>query len=301
MPSVAEAAAAPDWEVYDRISIARPPSGAPAIKEGSPSFILIMGWMNGSFRYVSKYAPWYLERGYTVGIVLSESENFYMSEADLIAKYKGVVTALEQYGLLNGSETYTGPRKSCIIHVFSNGGVSALHFVLRAAGMPQPTVHSVQTGEFPEAERVPPSLAIAGVIADSCPGHGDFVPTVKAFTGSLRNPVVWAIGIVLATGLFVGYRCYGALTKSGDPLIFFGSLFSNPSVLEPSAPQLYLHSAKDDLVLESHIEAHLERLQTRGFSAQVRKWEDSGHVRLMKDHPDEYWEAVSALLAKWAA
>ncbi|KAI8835539.1 hypothetical protein BC829DRAFT_493542 [Chytridium lagenaria] len=86
--------------------------GTPTSGPAQVQVVLIFGWMNGKMQFVNKYATYYRERGYTVLVNLSRSQDFFLSGP----AFKEAIPYLESLGILEGG------KNKAIVHAFSNGG-----------------------------------------------------------------------------------------------------------------------------------------------------------------------------------
>ncbi|KAI9345158.1 hypothetical protein DFJ73DRAFT_797033 [Zopfochytrium polystomum] len=273
------------------------------------SAVLLLGWMDGKYKNVEKYASFYLERGHPVVLGLSTWKNVFLGGGKQVAA--DAAPALEAAGALD-------PKKGgTIVHAFSNGGVVTLDQILK---------------HLPETTTPSRTLALRALILDSAPGRPTVTSAVNAMTVSIRSTIARAVARAVVRAVFyawiaVRWMCV-ALRIPVEPLVVAeaarkvlglpkggGRGSTRPeaaAVPFTKAPKLFLYSREDALVLSEHVEEYIERAKEAeaavaaaekeqagsGVVSRVhaKRFDGSGHVRHAVDFPKEYWGAVDAFL-----
>ncbi|KAL2829621.1 hypothetical protein BJY01DRAFT_261194 [Aspergillus pseudoustus] len=65
-----------------------------------------------------------------------------------------------------------------------------------------------------------------------------------------------------------------------------------PELASLEARRLYLYGKEDQIILWSDIESHVAKVRERGWKADCRLFEGSGHVDHMRKSPAVYWKAI---------
>jgi pimeloyl-ACP methyl ester carboxylesterase len=84
-----------------------------------------------------------------------------------------------------------------------------------------------------------------------------------------------------------------------EPFALVQEHLTDPTLIPPCAPRLYIYSTPDQLVPVQDVEAHIERAKAKGVkSITVLKDETSGHVDHLRRDPVAYWETIRKLWAR---
>ncbi|CAO1614673.1 unnamed protein product [Sympodiomycopsis kandeliae] len=199
-----------------------------------------------------------------------------------------------------------------LIHTFSDGGSSNLHFLLN-----QLKTHST-------------SPAIRATIFDSSPSAGTPIPGATAFTMPLMKSNWWIVRIVirrlvksfLIVYLYLVWVVKRTIGKKSRHDVFRQSLNNPKSWSRASSaglpPRLYLYSKADALVpykaVEEHArtaanqsadgnldlvdveKSHSDDSQAKSDRIRLRRWTKAPHCSMARVDPERYWKEVSHFL-----
>lgn len=200
-----------------------------------------------------------------------------------------------------------------LIHSFSDGGASNLHYLLG---------HLRDDGAAAHAALLP----IRATIFDSSPSAGTPIPGATAFTMPLLKSPRWLVRVVirrlvravLIVYLYALWALRKALARKSRHEVFRTSLNDAKSwQRETLPPRLYLYSQADALVPYKAVEAHARHAAggseegvdfkavegtvdddapTRSPSIRMRRWKDAPHCSMARVDSDRYWHHVGKFL-----
>ncbi|KAJ3380888.1 hypothetical protein HDU84_005524 [Entophlyctis sp. JEL0112] len=253
-------------------------------------FVLILGWLDGQFRYVEKYAQWYRTNGYTAIIMLSKSSDHSPFDipktgSDLDPdSLKPLFDYLAEKGLItnqNSSSVGAVPSKHFVVHVFSNGGCFLLRRLILCLG---------------GADKC--FTPATGVLLDSCPsklsaaGGAGFISASIA-KHWLAKAVLWHV----AYAYFVVVLYF--LDQEKTPIEVSAKYAISQKNVEGNliGPRLFLYSDTDELVICKEVQSRIEEAkQEGGFVVKEKKFVGSEHVKHAVMHKEEYWGTVQDFL-----
>lgn len=138
---------------------------------------------------------------------------------------------------------------------------------------------------------VNPKIDLRAVIMDSTPGRVDRKLYHRAFSKAIfpKSRYMSALANIALTPIFDAFLMASkSHRKTTEATI--QALYDNPV----QVPTLMLGSERDELILHKHMLEYAERARQAGTEVQTRFWSDSGHVRLYKDHQNEYVALIQA-------
>jgi pimeloyl-ACP methyl ester carboxylesterase len=135
-----------------------------------------------------------------------------------------------------------------------------------------------------------PEFDVRGLIFDSAPGSVHPALTIRGFaTMALPHSPRLAAVTQAVVGPF--FNLFVNLSDSTK----FGKGVSDRIYEKPSkVPTLILGSERDQMIPHTEMKAYAEAASRAGTLVQTKFWPDSGHIRLSKDHADEYKALVRA-------
>lgn len=230
--------------------------------------IILLGWMGGSSKHLSKYSDYYRNKGYNIVIFPCKlSSLFKTPNGDLLK----LVDTLTEMGCIRRVDEK--PRNSAVVHLFSNGGACNLWHLTKYLQ----TKHGLH-------------LSVSHMIIDSAPGDGNYSEVVSSFKGVVQNKhveqlVPLASFITLSYWKLLAYQILGTLLEK--------KLYN--------CPRLILYSKADTVIHYKSIENFIERSRTMGFVIESIRWGDSDHVRHLLQNPQEYKECIDRFLSKYSS
>ena len=141
-----------------------------------------------------------------------------------------------------------------------------------------------------------PVIDLRGFIMDSTPGRVDRELCHIAFSKAMfpKSKIMSAIAdILLAPIFYVFFMAAKSRIEAMEATV--QAFYDNPV----KAPTLMLGSERDELVLYKHMLEYSEVARQAGTDIQTQFWCDSGHVRLYKDHQDEYTSLIQSFTRKF--
>ncbi|KIY50435.1 hypothetical protein FISHEDRAFT_71492 [Fistulina hepatica ATCC 64428] len=270
------------------VFFSRPAAGA-AAETTCPSVVLVLGWMDGKMRYVSKYSDKYRAMFplSTIVVVLSTTANEWSSSKT----QEKLITPVADI-LMN--EVVTAPNsqtQGVLIHVISNGGGFQLVALTKVLSKRKLRGNS-STVKAPIA-----------LVLDSTPGADGLASALASFTP--KNPIVRIFATPLVALLYGIFHLINA--AGGNPPIYEELRdILNQSVLLPgiagedilSVPRVYIYSQDDKMTLAKNVERHIQDAKSRGFNVDVESLISSKHVTHARTDPERYWGAVQRVWEK---
>ncbi|KAJ3093757.1 hypothetical protein HK100_006424 [Physocladia obscura] len=246
-------------------------------------YAILLGWLDGKFQYLEKYAQQYRQRNYTVIVFPSISadqsamENAKVGDALRFDQLRPLVSYLNEHNITEPLQSSENPNlPSLVIHNFSNGGC----FVLRRL------VLALEA----ESRR----FIRSAVILDSCPSHA--TPTAGAgfFSASYKQPIIKSIVWTIA---YAGLYLYSSIFDMNlNPINVCGKY----GILDSCGvrgPRLFLYSDTDELVPMAEVESRIKEAEMDGVVVVSKKFSGSEHVKHAVMFPNEYWAAVDTFLS----
>lgn len=68
---------------------------------------------------------------------------------------------------------------------------------------------------------------------------------------------------------------------------------STPDLCPTASNKLYLYGTDDEIILPQDVEGFIKQSREIGYHAEAEKFEGSGHVGHMREHPERYWAAIA--------
>ncbi|KAL1410531.1 hypothetical protein Q8F55_004544 [Vanrija albida] len=171
----------------------------------------------------------------------------------------------------------SAPRPELLIHVWSNGGSTALahiRAVLKKAGVQLPRYSFVM---------------------DSTPGQFHYRSTFTAFALSfppwlrrLLSPFLHAMVCWFWLRQNVS-RIFGG---AGGPLRTSAASHNTPAARAAEVRRAYIYSNGDKLIHAADVEEHAREAEALGFTVRRENFGNSAHVAHMKADPERYWRVA---------
>lgn len=245
-----------------------------------PDMILIFGWGDGLPKHVAKYAEGFstLYPAARQIIILGPiSKFFFASLARRVTDMGPVVEALKD--LVN---PVASKRSKIMIQAMSNSGGSNYASMLQAY-------------RDKYATPLPHQL----VIFDSTPGNpewswGRMLQWSRAMSMGMANYFPWPEFITRGFMSLTIMAVYiiGWLSRQEPAGKFAARVMDDPSYLSTETKKLYLYSKEDDMISYKDIEMYEAHARTKGYETQSVLFEGSPHVGHMRQHPEQYWNAI---------
>jgi hypothetical protein len=271
---------------------------------------LVLGHLGATSSALERYAYWYIQRGCSTLAAASPPGRF---AANLSLRSTAVNMLRETAEALKQAETTANRRVPVIIHSMSNGGcflLEQIEVILEQSNNTQGHAGSITAEADPSSvspeehldsetlSRIADRLAIGGQLFDSCPCviRTFWWQGSPAWNESFPHPewsstVRWRYTASATTALSLWCACTFAWQR---PRQFWTRMSSSRACRH----QTYLYSTRDTASDAKAVD-HLIETRKRGIpdlNVRVYQWNDSGHCRLHKDHPDEYQQAIDEAL-----
>lgn len=230
--------------------------------------IILLFWMNASFRYAGKYISEYVKAAAHARIVcVTTSSADYLSLKDTSRR---VMSAVD---ILRSSEN-AGDR--IFFHIFSNGGTLTLHQMAME--------YAKQTGKV---------LPMRSIIIDSAPGRTSLASGYRAFSYALpKQLIIRILGACTIWVTLVTMWIYGNITRTPPVGVIASRTLNNPDIINLKAQRCYIYSEMDDLIPFKDVEAHADEASNKGWLVSKEKFDGSPHVGHMRLDPVRYWNIV---------
>ncbi|KAK2934844.1 Protein of unknown function DUF829, TMEM53 [Fusarium oxysporum f. sp. vasinfectum] len=228
-----------------------------------PAAVVIYGWGDGLARHVGKYAEGYraLFPHSKILIILSPiSDAMFTGLETRTRAMQHVIDNLD--GLL---EEKTAP---ILIHSMSNTGAISYATTLKAF-------------RDKNGRQMPHQL----LVLDSTPGNPFW---------SWERLGQWSHAMALGTAKFFPWPF--VITKG-----IWGFVLTLDVVIKKltDSKRLYLYSKEDQIISHMDIEGYIAESQQRGYETRQELFVDTDHVGHMREHPEQYWKAISEAW-KWS-
>lgn len=252
---------------------------------------LVLGHLGSTAQStMDEFGQLYLERNCAAVTAASPTVRFFLTQHRLL---KPTVTAMikETAKLLRE----TGEQTPLVVHLFSNGGAFLLEEMERLMS------ESEMEGS-PGDSSDPLPLEDVNLIKrrleyqffDSCPCYLHMMWDISPyFNDAFPNPA-WrpASRKVYYLGSAVSLTMWCTLTGSIRRSSQFWSTMEQSSYCKH---QIYFYTTADMLTDATRIDELIEK-RRQGTEIIVRRYDDSNHCRLYKDHPDDYNQALDDCL-----
>ncbi|RDW70764.1 TMEM53 family protein [Aspergillus mulundensis] len=248
-----------------------------------PRTIVIAFWMNAATRSLVKYVAGYRKLAPRARIIfIRTSSTEFILRPTKRAQYARLAPAVEALQTL--------PADSPVfIHMFSNGGVFAVTYLLEA---------------YQKATGYP--LRVSSTVIDSAPGTATISASFKAFSYAL--PKTWILNILskiflwtYLASFFVLGKTVGTLFGIRDAISVARQSINDIKMMRGSDKaarprRCYIYSDADELVDWKDVETHASDAEAKGFVVRREKYAGSEHVAHMRADPERYWDTVTLYL-----
>lgn len=226
--------------------------------------VFVFGWLGSKPRHVHTIAEFY--RGMNVEVIP------YIQQPVSLLNLKQDQKSFER--MYNQALD-----RPVLCHIFSMNGSSAFYKTFADEKM-----------------IVNPRIDLRALIMDSTPGRVNRELYHRAFSKAIfpKSKVMSALAGAALTPVFDAFLLASkSHRKTTEATI--QALYNNPV----KVPTLMLGSEQDDLIFSKHMLEYAERARQAGAEVKTRFWGDSGHVRLYKDHRDEYVSLIQSFARKY--
>ena len=222
----------------------------------------LFGWGNGRMQHLIKYSNIFESQDFTTVCLTTPLVHFYMRPGSLATVYrKKIVQVLQKL-------TKTNPTRPIILMAFSQAGSNVM------ASMFQ---HLENSDSLP--------LNVVGTIFDSGP------MMYERLSSSTASGAVWSsykgtppmVTKIMIDGIVKRVAEY---QKSNNK--FMRSFDSTMMEYSSLAPQLFLCSSADKLMNYRDIVDISKEREQKGVPVYVKVWDDCDHIKMFRDHPNEY-------------
>ncbi|WOO79054.1 uncharacterized protein LOC62_02G002591 [Vanrija pseudolonga] len=166
------------------------------------------------------------------------------------------------------------PRAELLIHVWSNGGGSAL---------------AALRGVLKKAQVTLPRYSL---VLDSTPGQFHYRSTFTAFALSfppwlrrILSPFLHA----MVAWFWLRQNISRVFGGPGGPLRTAAASHNTPIARASEVRRAYIYSDADKLIHAADVEAHAREAEALGFTVRRENFGKSAHVAHMKADPERYW------------
>lgn len=260
-------------------------SGATSSAGHQPRLIIIASWTDARDAHIAKYLVKYQALYPAAEILLLKSTTKHIISPSLIGpsmKHAASVVRAAFPAATSSSSSASTSSPPLLIHMFSNGGSSSIaNLYEQYAAMAGPD----------EDKRLPPHVTIL----DSCPGAWSISHSVTFFSVGLSSfqQLLAAPILYTAATVWSGLIALGLLPDSlGD----WGKAHNNDPANSAEVRRVYIYSPTDALIDYKVVEAHAAEAKTKGFTAELEKYEGSAHVAHLRKDESRYWEIVRRVM-----
>lgn len=236
-----------------------------------PDLILMLAWMNGQPRPISKYTAKYQTLYPTAKILLITT-----TTPDVILRSTASMTKLHADALtilLALSKT-----SRILVHAFSNGGALTL------SGLA--TDYKRETGV---------ALPMDTLVLDSTPGRNHWSRAVAAFEAGLSKSLIpRLVGGMLIRLVLMFYYVLHHLFSATDRIEMLRVELNEQKLLSVAAERLYLFSDGDDMIADKDVKDHVEDARKKGYRVHVEEFSGTKHCSHVIGVGNErrYWTAI---------
>ena len=233
----------------------------------APSAILLFAWMGAPVRHMTKFIDYYstqLFPGTPIILVLSPTNKFMAAEKERQRDMQPAVTAFQSLNV---------PSNTILVHVFSNGGVSALRTFMSLVAHEQ---------DFSPRE----------LVVDSAPGTSTLAGAVAAFTADVKNPVIKFI-LSIFLGIMYCALAFKTWILGREPMLHeLRRWLGDENVIGKKTRRVVLYSDGDQLVQKESVEWHVSELKRKGIPVNSTNFGETRHVGHMRANPELYWGEI---------
>ena len=243
----------------------------------APKLVVLCSWMAAHPTHITKYITGYQTVFPTAQILLIRSE-----APDIIYRSTAILRRRIQPALdvVRSTCAKEPSHPEILLHVFSNGGSHQATNLLR-------NYQSAIGQRFP----------LHAKILDSCPGRGNFQRSYLALSAPFdRQPAYLRLPSSLAVIIVLCIHW----------LLVTSSLFENPIEIirrglndehvARETKRVYIYSDVDRMVHWQEVEDHAADARSKGFAADLERFEGSGHAAHVRVGGGErYWQIVKDL------
>uniref|UniRef100_A0A8C3SE04 Transmembrane protein 53 n=1 Tax=Chelydra serpentina TaxID=8475 RepID=A0A8C3SE04_CHESE len=237
---------------------------APGGSAPSGPLVVLLPWFGARPRSLARYLELYLPRGLDVLVVESELSHFLWPR-------RGLAYAASVLDLLRDSQPFCS--RPLLVHAFSIGGYTFAQMMVLMSREPQRHRQLVDR--------------IRGLVYDSLVtgSLGDMALGVAQMSSSAAfRPLVRG-----------GTRLYFSLSRCCTVRYYKAAqgVFSRPPL---RCPVLVFYCCNDPLSDPALVQALLESWRGAGIPVRAQVWQDSRHAAHLRQHPQEYQEALQGFL-----
>ncbi|KAB5545475.1 hypothetical protein GE09DRAFT_1175098 [Coniochaeta sp. 2T2.1] len=277
----------PDYQVVTRQIYVRPADSPSSIPASSPTVIVLYCWGDSNPKHVGKYTDGY---------------RALYPQARLVVVFGPILKAITQ----------TLPKRSatmapCVDAIFGGTNDTAEHARERVMVVCMSNTGGINFAATLHAykARFGVMMPYALLVMDSTPGNPEFIRNVYPWTramalgaGHFLPWVPFFIRQTLALVFLAGLHGIGRLTGNQSAARFSVAAINDQENLSVvTAKKLYLYSKGDDIIFWKDIEEQAADARTRGYDVELEMFEGTPHVGHMREHPEQYWNAISK---RWA-
>lgn len=267
-------------------------TGATASQKPAPKLIILASWMGARDPHIAKYLVQYqaLFPASPILLLRSEPRHFIRprgNAAEFAPAVPVVRSIFPELGDATADDKQTNPpqqpQPQLLIHVWSNGGASALLHLRRALG--------------PVAAPLPPYT----LVLDSTPGAFRYRAAYLAFTTGLTGLARWFVAPLMHL-MCVMYWVQHELIGRGrtGPLQSTRGALNDAASRRSEVRRAYVYGEGDRLVHWRDVEGHAAEAEGKGFSVKTEKFEGGEHVAHVRVDAARYWRVVKETWEGWA-
>ena len=256
---------------------------------------VVLGHLGASESTLERYAKYYTDRNCSVVASASPPSQFMLN--------KSLRSTTEDCLIETAKILHDTPDTvSVVVHSFSNGGAFLLeniHVIFNEEVANDDDNTATNTAadstKRQDFELVKSRLARGYIWYDSCPCYLRMVWDTSGLTDSF--PVQrWSspYRTLYTMGSMCGLTLWEACTLSWQrPTVFWNRMKEMNKLCNK---EIFMYTTADLASDASKVDELIRERQNQGSDVKIYRYEDSGHCKLDKDHPEEYGEALDEAL-----
>ena len=254
---------------------------------------IVLGHLGSSESTLERYAKYYTDRNCSVVASASPPSQFMLNKS---LRSTAEDCLIETSKILQGTSDTTVP---VVVHSFSNGGAFLLEniqviFYDGVANEDNNAAADAATRRQ-SFELVKSRLARGYIWYDSCPCYIRLVWDTSGMTNSF--PVQrWSspYRTLYTMGAMCGLTLWETCTISWHrPTVFWNRM---KEMYRLCNKEIFMYTTADLASDASKVDELIRERQNQGSDEKIYRFEDSGHCKLDKDHPEEYHRALDEAL-----
>jgi hypothetical protein len=252
---------------------------------------IVLGHLGASTVELERLSQLYTQRNCAVVAARAPPLDFFLTQHHRLRPIASLIlqetASLLRQSLSNNNNQII----PVVIHMFSNGGTFLLEELNREAH-----VHTEAYGLVQDR--------LQYIFYDSCPCYLHMPWRLGTFWNKDAFPFpgwsqwgrrVYLIGASVSLSLWCLFTC--SLSRSEDFWKAMQTPFGGTSTSTSQEHELiYMYTTADKVTDATRIDELIERQRQQGTTVTAYRYQDSSHVGLLRDHPDDYDQAIDTAL-----